>query len=126
MSGLQIIRKVACLLPLMLAPTLMAAEASPANLLAAGRVDDALLTLQGRISAAPNDAESQNLLCRAYLALTNWDAGVVACQKAVALEPASSQYHLWLGRAYGEKADHSSFFSATGLARRVRSEFETA
>src|SRR5271168_953816 len=126
MSGLQIIRKVACLLPLMLAPTLMAAEASPANLLAAGRVDDALLTLQSRIKAAPNDAESQNLLCRAYLALTNWEASIAACQKAVAAEPGSSQYHLWLGRAYGEKAERSTFLSAIVLAKKVRSEFETS
>jgi cytochrome c-type biogenesis protein CcmH/NrfG len=113
---------------LMLAPALSleAAELSPAKLLAAGRVDDAILTLQNRINAAPNDAESQNLLCRAYLALTNWDASVAACQKAVALEPENGEYHLWLGRAYGEKADHSSFFSATGLAKKVRSEFEAA
>jgi tetratricopeptide (TPR) repeat protein len=110
----------------MLAPTLMAAEASPANLLAAGRVDDALLTLQSRIKAAPNDAESQNLLCRAYLALTNWEASIAACQKAVAAEPGSSQYHLWLGRAYGEKAERSTFLSAIVLAKKVRSEFETS
>jgi cytochrome c-type biogenesis protein CcmH/NrfG len=126
MSGLQIIRKIACFLPLMLASTLMAAEASPANLLAAGRVDDAMVTLQTRINAAPNDAESQNLLCRAYLALNNWDASIAACQKAVTLEPGSSQYHLWLGRAYGEKAERSVFLSAIVLAKKVRSEFETS
>ncbi|MGO9123434.1 MAG: tetratricopeptide repeat protein [Terriglobales bacterium] len=111
---------------LALTPVLLAAELSPAKLLAAGRVDDAILTLQSRITSAPNDAESQNLLCRAYLSLTNWDAGIAACQKAVALDAGNSQYHLWLGRAYGEKADHSSFFSAALLAKRVRSEFETA
>jgi cytochrome c-type biogenesis protein CcmH/NrfG len=111
---------------LMLAPALLSAEISPAKLLAAGRVDDAIVTLQNKITAAPNDAESQNLLCRAYYSLTNWDASITACQKAVALEPGNSQYHLWLGRAYGEKADHSSFFFATGLAKKVRSEFETA
>jgi cytochrome c-type biogenesis protein CcmH/NrfG len=114
------------MLMLMLASRLGAAELSPAKLLAAGRVDDAIVTLQNRITAAPNDAESQNLLCRAYFVLTNWDAGVAACQKAVALEPGNSQYHLWLGRAYGEKAEHSSFFFATVLAKKVRSEFETA
>jgi cytochrome c-type biogenesis protein CcmH/NrfG len=128
MSSSQIIQKTAFFLMLVLAPALSleAAELSPAKLLAAGRVDDAILTLQNRITAAPNDAESQNLLCRAYLALTNWDASVAACQKAVALEPENGEYHLWLGRAYGEKADHSSFFSATGLAKKVRSEFEAA
>jgi len=111
---------------MLLAPSLQAAELSPAKLLAAGRVDDAIVTLQNRIAATPNDAESENLLCRAYLALTNWDASIAACQKAVALEPENAEYHLWLGRAYGEKADHSSFFTATGLAKKVRSEFEAA
>ncbi|MGO9649344.1 MAG: tetratricopeptide repeat protein [Terriglobales bacterium] len=125
MSGSPIIRKIAvCLLTL--APALLAAELSPAKLLAAGRVDDAILTLETRINAVPSDAASQNLLCRAYLALTNWDASIAACQKAVVLEPGNSQYHLWLGRAYGEKADHSSFVSATLLAKKVRSEFETS
>jgi len=117
---------VVCLLALVTAPGLLAAELSPAKLLAAGRVDDAIMTLEARIHAVPGDAESQNLLCRAYLALSNWDASIAACQKAVALEPGSSQYHLWLGRAYGEKAEHSSFVSATVLARKVLSEFETA
>ncbi len=126
MSVSRIIRKIVWLLTLALTPVLLAAELSPAKLLAAGRVDDAILTLQSRITSAPNDAESQNLLCRAYLSLTNWDAGIAACQKAVALDAGNSQYHLWLGRAYGEKADHSSFFSAALLAKRVRSEFETA
>jgi cytochrome c-type biogenesis protein CcmH/NrfG len=126
MFGSLIIRRIFFFVMLALVPLPLAAEPSPAKLLAAGRVDDAIVTLQNRITAAPNDAESQNLLCRAYLALTNWDASVAACQKAVALQPENSQYHLWLGRAYGEKADHSNFFSASSLAKRVRSEFETA
>jgi tetratricopeptide (TPR) repeat protein len=126
MSGLQIIRKTTCFLMLVFAPALMAAELSPSTLLAAGRVDDAIATLQIRINAAPTDAESQNLLCRAYLALTNWDASIAACQKAVVLEPGNSQYHLWLGRAYGEKAERSTFLSAIVLAKKVRSEFETS
>lgn len=126
MSDFQVVRKTICFLALALAPSLLVAELSPAKLLAAGRVDDAIVTLRGQLAVAPDDAESQNLLCRAYLALTNWDASVAACQRAVALEPGKSQYHLWLGRAYGEKADHSSFFSATGLAKKVRNEFEAA
>ncbi len=56
----------------------------------------------------------------------NWDAGITACEKAVALDRGNSQYHLWLGRIYGEKADHSAFLAAAGLARKVHSEFETA
>jgi tetratricopeptide (TPR) repeat protein len=126
MSVSRVIHTAIFLLMIGLAPSFLAAELSPAKLLAAGRLDDAIATLQNRINAAPYDTESQNLLCRAYLAATNWDASIAACQKAVAQEPGNSQYHLWLGRAYGEKAEHSSFILAAGLARKVRIEFEAA
>jgi len=117
------------LLCLVLAGTLVplaAADSSAEQLLAAGRVDDAMLLLQNKIDHTPSDGESYNLLCRAHLALNSWDAGITACQKAVSLEPDNSFYHLWLGRAYGGKADHVSFFSAAGLAKKVRAEFEAA
>ena len=109
-----------------LAATFARAAPSPEGLLAQGRVDDAIHSLEEKIGYAPNDAESHNLLCRAYFALEIWDAGIRDCQKAVALEPANSQYHLWLGRLYGEKASQSEFLAAAGLARKVRIEFETA
>jgi tetratricopeptide (TPR) repeat protein len=98
----------------------------PGDLLAAGRVDDAIASLQSRISNAPNDAASYNLLCRAYFSLADWNRGIAACQKAVSLDPSNSRYHLWLGRLYGEKADSSNFLTAAGLAKNVRNEFETA
>src|SRR5262249_44778812 len=46
--------------------------------------------------------------------------------KAVALAPDNGQYHLWLGRLYGEKAGEVIFWKAAGLAGRVRNEFEAA
>jgi len=105
--------------------SLSAADSADSELLAEGRVDDAIVSLQRRISNAPN-AESYNLLCRAYFTLSDWDKGISACEKAVSLDPQNAQYHLWLGRSYGEKADHSHFLAAAGLAKKVRSEFETA
>src|SRR5881275_2225350 len=69
---------------------------------------------------------AHNLLCRAYFSLGDWDRGVSDCEKAVALSPDNSQFHLWLGRIYGEKADKASFLTAAGLARRVAREFEAA
>lgn len=99
---------------------------SPKNLLAAGRVDEAITALQGQIGVSPDSAESYNLLCRAYFSLSDWDRAVKACEKSVALAPDRSVYHLWLGRAYGEKADTVSFLSAAGLARKLRTEFERA
>ncbi len=122
-------KKLAALLVagvLALAVPLARADGLAGKLLAQGRIDDAIMLLQSRITTEPAVAESYNLLCRAYLILDNWDASVSACEKAVKLEPGNSAYHLWLGRAYGEKAGHSSFITAAGLAGKVRSEFETA
>jgi len=99
---------------------------SAQQLLSAGRVDDAISALQRQTSANPNDAESYNLLCRAYFSLGNWDRGIAACEKAVSLQPDNSRYHLWLGRIYGEKADSANFLSAARLAGKVRTEFEKA
>ncbi len=108
-----------------LAATAGADETGPA-LLAAGKVDDAIAALRGQIASSPNDAVAHNLLCRAYFSLGQWDRGIGYCEKAVSLQPENSQYHLWLGRIYGEKADKASFMTAAGLARRVRTEFEAA
>lgn len=99
---------------------------SPKDLLSAGKVDSAIASLNARISSNQNDAEAFNLLCRSYWALGEWDRAVTNCEKAVSLESNSATYHHWLGRAYGEKADHSSFFTAAGLAKKVHTEFERA
>ncbi|HEV2729043.1 MAG TPA: tetratricopeptide repeat protein [Terriglobales bacterium] len=110
---------------LVLISSCFAADSAP-TLLAAGRVDDAITTLQQEINASPNDGAAYNLLCRAYFSLSQWDRGIAACEKAVTLAPDNSSYHLWLGRIYGEKADSSSFFTAAGLAKKVRNQFELA
>jgi tetratricopeptide (TPR) repeat protein len=99
---------------------------SAADLLAAGRVDDAIQTLQQQLAHSPDDAASQNLLCRAYFMLDEWDRGMPACERAVALGSTNALYHLWLGRIDGEKADRAGFLSAIGLAKKVRTEFERA
>jgi tetratricopeptide (TPR) repeat protein len=113
-------------LALLSAALVAAADDSAPALLAAGRADDAITTLHSKINTSPNDGEAYNLLCRAYYSTGDWDRGISACEKAVALAPNNSRYHLWLGRVYGEKADGSSFFSAASLAGKVHTEFETA
>jgi len=102
------------------------ADPSPRELLASGRVDDAIQTLWQRIDRSPTDAEPYNLLCRAYFMLEEWDRGIAACERARNLDPQSSLYELWLGRIYGEKADQAGFLSAAGLAKKVRTAFERA
>jgi tetratricopeptide (TPR) repeat protein len=100
-------------------------EVAP-SLIANGQVDQAIAALQGQITRSPNDARAHNLLCRAYFSLGEWDSGISECERAVSLAPQNSQFHLWLGRAYGEKADKSAFVKAAILARKVRSQFEVA
>src|ERR1700687_1379653 len=95
-------------------------------MLAAGRIDETIAELNGHLAAAPSDAESANLLCRAYYAREDWDRAESACRKAVSLDPGNSRLHLWLGRVYGEKADRENFLAAAGLAGKVRGEFERA
>jgi tetratricopeptide (TPR) repeat protein len=109
-------------------PILSAAQAtlSPKDLLGSGQADAALDLLQKQLARSPTEADSHNLLCRVYFSLEQWDRAISACERALNLDPRNSRYHLWLGRAYGEKADKAGFLSAAGLAKRVRTEFERA
>lgn len=100
--------------------------ATAKQLLASGRVDEAVSMLEEQGNRSPSDAETFNLLCRAHFMLDDWDHAISACEHAVSLDPQKSLYHLWLGRAYGEKADRASVFSAAGLAKKVRTSFERA
>ncbi len=112
---------------LLLIASLTASVADSAkDMLAAGRIDETIAELTRRLSSSPADAESSNLLCRAYFALGDWDRAESSCRKAASLEPDNSRFHLWLGRVYGEKADRANFLAAAGLAGKVRGEFERA
>ncbi|HVP41825.1 MAG TPA: tetratricopeptide repeat protein [Terriglobales bacterium] len=105
------------------------AASNPEELLSAGRVDEAVKVLKQRTDASANDAEAWHLLCRSYYAKERWDDAIAAAKHAVALKPDSSDYHLWLGRAYGEKAQSISswhWLTALSLAGKTRSEFEKA
>ncbi len=96
------------------------------DLLSAGRVDDAIKALDLQLKHSPRDAQAFNLLSRSYFAMQKWDLAIQAGEKAVSIAPNNSEYHMWLGRAYGEKADHSSFVTAAQLTKKIRQEFERA
>ena len=118
--------RVLLVLLLLIAASTASVADSAKDLLAAGRIDEAIAELTSRLSSAPADAESSNLLCRAYYALGDWDRAESFCRKAVSILPENSGFHLWLGRVYGEKADKANFLAAAGLAGKVRGEFERA
>lgn len=82
--------------------------------------------LQAAAAKEPQNGEIQLLLTKSLLELGEHNAAIGSAERAVAIDPQSSVYHQWLGRAYGEKADHSSMFTALGLAGKTHKEFETA
>ncbi|MDE3202409.1 MAG: hypothetical protein KGN79_15975 [Acidobacteriota bacterium] len=90
--------------------------------LQAGEADKALSLL----ASLPKNAEWHNLDCRVQYALEHWNAAYDECQKAVQMDDQNSDYHMWLGRASGEKASRASFLSAYSLGKRVGTEFERA
>jgi tetratricopeptide (TPR) repeat protein len=94
------------------------AAPTPDELLSAGRADEALRDLQQRVAVNANDAAAHNLLCRTYFALEDWAPAVRACERSVELQPNSSLFQMWLGRAYGRRAEHAGALSAYSIARK--------
>ena len=86
----------------------------------------AIQALQAAAVADPQNGDVQLLLAKSYLELQQHDPAIKSAEKAVAIDQRNSIYHEWLGRAYGEKADRASWFSAISLAKKTRKEFETA
>ncbi|HWC16787.1 MAG TPA: tetratricopeptide repeat protein [Terriglobales bacterium] len=91
-----------------------------------GQADAAIRALKNSLTANPANAEEHNLLCRIHYAEERWDAAVSECERAANLDPKNGAFQLWLGRAYGEKAEHSSWFTAIALAKKTRISFEKA
>jgi tetratricopeptide (TPR) repeat protein len=114
----------ACLFLSLYSPAAYAAD--PRSMIAAGHVDEAIAALQGRLSSSPRDAESFNLLCRAYYSLEDYSRAQQPCEKAIALEPNNASYHLWMGRVYGGRADHANVLVAANMAGKTRDELERA
>ena len=89
----------------------------------AGEFEEAIKTLLAGQHVAPQDAAIDYWLERAYYEEKNYDLAIAYGEQAVREASDNAEYHRWLGRAYGAKAEQShSFF----LARKVKKAFETA
>jgi tetratricopeptide (TPR) repeat protein len=82
--------------------------------------------LQEAAAGDPKNAAIQLLLTKTYSEMQRHDDAINSAEKAVSLDPQNSVYHEWLGRAYGEKAEHALMLSALSLARKTRKEFAEA
>ena len=72
------------------------------------------------------DAEVWGLIGKGYYGEADFKKATEALEKAVALAPEDSDLTLWLGRAYGRRAETSSVFTAPGFASKTRQYFERA
>jgi tetratricopeptide (TPR) repeat protein len=112
---------------LVLAPAVSLSAAPDAMaLLRNGRADEALQVLNSRVQKAPNDAAAYSLMGRVYFQLEDWDDAIRAGEKSVALSTQEGEYHQWLGRAWGKKAEAAGPVTALNLVRKVKAEFEKA
>ena len=85
--------------------------------------DQSLKILQ---SIAVKDAAVYALMGRDYLMSGDFKKATDVLEKAVAAEPNNSEYVMWLGRAFGRRAETSNPFSALGHASKARQYFERA
>ncbi len=65
-------------------------------------------------------------LGRIAIATEDFDEAIRRLEQATAGAPSNSDYHLWLGRALGEKAFRASALKKPFLAGSIKDEFETA
>ena len=72
------------------------------------------------------DAAVYALLGRNYYMEGEFKKASEALEKSFELEPTNAEYALWLGRAFGRRAETGSPFTAPGYASKTRQYFEKA
>ena len=84
---------------------------------------------EARVALLPygeRDASAAYYLGRIELEGNDADKAVEWFERAVRMNPKSSLYYDWLGRAYGTQAQHANRFRLPFLARKTKSAWETA
>ena len=72
------------------------------------------------------DAEAHLLVGKSFYMTGEYKKATDSFHLAADLSPANSDYALWLGRAYGRRAETSNYFTAPGHASKARGYFEKA
>ena len=92
----------------------------------AGRYHKAVDALTVATAKSPDDAPLQFLLGQCYYELREFTRAVSSFERSVQLFPNQSEYHDWLGKAYGRRAEETILLSAMSWARKTHREFEVA
>ena len=72
------------------------------------------------------DAADYLLRGKNYFMLGNYKRAIEFLDKALAISPNNSEYELWLGRAWGRRAETSGWLTAALHASKARQSFEKA
>jgi cytochrome c-type biogenesis protein CcmH/NrfG len=83
-------------------------------------------SLKELLGTNERDAAVFLLIGQNYFGLAEYTQATDSLEKAVALAPSNPECLLWLGRAYGRRAETSNPFSAPGFASKSRQMFERA
>jgi Flp pilus assembly protein TadD len=79
------------------------------------------------LDTVPNkDVDTFQLIGQCHFMQGNYKQAGEAFEKALALEPGSSELHRLLGNVYGRRAETGSMLTAAGNARKARQYFEQA
>ena len=85
--------------------------------------------LNAAIQRDPQESSLRYWLGRCLYELRDYNRAISSLEWATALEPDRSEYHDWLGKAYGRKAQEGNRFapfSSLSMAHKAHREFETA
>lgn len=85
---------------------------------------DAALALL--LPVAHKDAPTLALIGKSYFLKADFKKATDYFLKATQAAPSNSEYHHWLGKAYGRRAEMSSMLTAPSLASKSRHSFERA
>ena len=94
-----------------------------------GEYSQAAQELKTAIAANPQDSMLPYWLGRCFYQMNDFTGAISSFESAIALDPNRADFHDWLGKACGRKAEeqgHANPFAGFNLARRTRHEFETA
>ena len=114
---------------MLLVPNVVAgqnADSTGVRLFEAGKFKEAKTVFEPALKSNARDAAAAFYLGRIAIEERKHDRAAEYFETATKLEPRSSTYFLWLGRAYGRAAQEANVLRQPGLAKKTKSAWERA